>query len=152
MGNGDQERKKTVLDLHQAIKQQNDRSVMDMALWQAVIAYQEYPFFTSSGLAFSYSVKRNRNGDYSGELIVSRKEDSKTLTKSSVLLAFHKVLEQMKVIGRDGDAAFTPVFCKGPKSIGQIFGISYIYSIFRVFGLIEVPEKVEIKMKGTLIK
>ena len=35
---------------------------------------------------------------------------------------------------------------KGPKAIGQIFGISYIYSIFWKFGLIRVPAKVQEKL------
>ena len=35
---------------------------------------------------------------------------------------------------------------KGPKAIGQIFGISYIYSIFWKFELIRVPAKVQEKL------
>ena len=30
---------------------------------------------------------------------------------------------------------------KGPKAIGQIFGISYLYSMFWKWGLINVPER-----------
>ena len=37
---------------------------------------------------------------------------------------------------------------KGPKAIGQIFGISYIYSIFWKFGLIRVPERIEEKLNN----
>jgi hypothetical protein len=114
------------------------------ALWDAVIAFREETFFTSSGLPFSYTVRRKRNGEYSGELMVSRKDHSKTLTKSSVLLAFEKVLAQMEIVG---DALLLPEY-KGPKAIGQIFGISYIYSIFWRMGLIRVPEKIEHKLRG----
>lgn len=108
---------------------------LDELLWQAVIACQNASLRTASGLPFSYTVKRKKDGTYSGELLVSRKEGSKTLTKSSVLLAFHKVLEDME---RE---------YKGPKSIGQIFGISYVYSLFWYLGLIRVPVKVEEKLK-----
>ena len=43
---------------------------------------------------------------------------------------------------RDTAADDPPPFYKGPKAIGQIFGISYIYSLFWAWGLITVPEKV----------
>ena len=70
-----------------------------------------------TGLPFSYAMRRRKDGQYSGELLVSRKEDSKTLTKSSIFLAYQKVRQQTQ-----GD---TPPCFKGPKAIGQIFGISY---------------------------
>jgi hypothetical protein len=116
-----------------------DLNELDEALWSAVLAYQNYELYTKSGLMFSYAVKCKRNGEYSGELIVSRKEESKTLTKSSIMLAFHKVLSDME--------NNTPPEYKGPKAIGQIFGISYIYSLFWKLGLIRVPKKVEEKIK-----
>ena len=43
---------------------------------------------------------------------------------------------------------FIPPEYPGPKSIGQIFGISYIYSIFWKLGIIRVPEKIEKKLEG----
>lgn len=120
---------------------------LDEALWQCVIAYQNYPFHTPSGLPFSYNVKQG-NDEYGGELVVSRKEESETLTRSSILLAFHKVLEGIKteeVKNKDGVLATTfilPEF-KEPKAIGQI-----LYSLLWKWGLIQVPEKVEDKLKG----
>jgi hypothetical protein len=66
------------------------------------------------------------------------------LTKSSVLLAFERVLAQMEIV----DETLVPPTFKGPKAIGQIFGISYIYSLFWRMGLIRVPEKTERKLKG----
>jgi hypothetical protein len=143
----------------------------DAALWQTVIVYQKYPFHTSSGLPFFYTVKQGKNGAYTGELVVSRKEGSKTLTRSSVLLAFHKVLESLKIVQVDSDGeentgseantdgetntgdavstvALVPAEYKGPKAIGQIFGISYVYSLFWKWGLIAVPEKIEEKLRG----
>ena len=111
------------------------------ALWEAVIACQEQTFHTASGLPFSYTVRRKRDGSYSGELLITRKEDSKTLTRSSVELAFQRVC-------RDTDADGTPPYYKGPKAIGQIFGISYVYSLFWAWGLITVPEAVARKLEG----
>lgn len=130
-----------------------DTAEIDTALWQTVIAYQNALFHTSSGLPFSYTVKHKKNGEYSGELVVSRKEGSKTLTRSSVMLAFHKVFEATKtmdMIAEDGSLQKTLLLpeYKGPKSIGQIFGISYVYSMFWKMGLIGVPEKVDEKLSG----
>ncbi len=123
------------------------------ALWQAIVTYQGYPLYTSSGLPFRYTVKRNRDGEYSGELVISRKEDSKTLTRSSVMLAFRKIVGEIAVIdvsaGNDACCLeIVPPEYKGPKAIGQIFGISYVYSLFWKLGLIKVPAKVENKLRG----
>ena len=95
----------------------------------------------ASGLPFSYTVRRKRDGAYSGELLVTRKEGSKTLTRSSVELAFDRVRE-------DSAADNGPPCYKGPKAIGQIFGISYVYSLFWAWGLITVPEAVARKLNG----
>ena len=114
---------------------------LETILWDAVVAYQNQPLRTLSGLEFSYTVKHNKNGEYSGELLVSRKETSKTLTRSSVMLAFHKVLEQIEVTEKDGTVLFAPPSYKGPKAIGQIFGISYIFSLFLALGLIKTADR-----------
>jgi hypothetical protein len=144
------ERKKAVENLHDAIVKNVDA---DAILWQTVIAYQNYPFHTSSGLPFFYTMKRGKNGAYTAELIVSRKEGSKTLTRSSVMMAFHTVLEAMELMDimdteDEMHTVLVPAEFKGPKSIGQIFGISYVYSLFWKWKLIAVPEKVEEKLKG----
>lgn len=123
-----------------------EKTELDKLLWDALLAGQGEFFNTSSGLPFSYVVKRKRNGEYSGELLVSRKESSKTLTRSSVLLAFHKVIDATQICDIDGKAELILPEYKGPKAIGQIFGISYIYSIFGKFGLIRVPAKVQEKL------
>lgn len=122
------------------------KTELDKLLWDALLAGQGEFFNTSSGLPFSYVVKRKRNGEYSGELLVSRKESSKTLTRSSVLLAFHKVIDATQICDIDGKAELILPEYKGPKAIRQIFGISYIYSIFWKFGLIRVPAKVQEKL------
>ena len=122
------------------------KTELDKLLWDALLAGQGEFFNTSSGLPFSYVEKRKRNGEYSGELLVSRKESSKTLTRSSVLLAFHKVIDATQICDIDGKAELILPEYKGPKAIGQIFGISYIYSIFWKFELIRVPAKVQEKL------
>jgi hypothetical protein len=134
------ERDRAVEELRTRIQEGKDA---EEALWQAVLAYQNYPLHTSSGLPFSYTVKCNKKGEYSGELLVSRKEGSKTLTKSSIMLAFRIVLEEIET----KPALVFPEY-KGPKAIGQIFGISYVYSLFWRLGLIRVPEKVEAKLNS----
>ena len=126
-------------ELHQAIVE------LEGLLWAGVLAYQGKTFYTLSGLEFSYMVKHKKNGDYSGELLISRKETSKTLTRSSVMLAFHKVLAEMKFKEINGAAYLLPPEYRGPKSIGQIFGISYIFSMFLEFGLIRTNEKDKIE-------
>ena len=128
-------------ELHQAIVEQRNMEELEGLLWAGVLAYQNQTFYTLSGLEFSYTVKHKKNGDYSGELLISSKETSKTLTRSSVMLAFHKVLAEMKFKEINGAAYLLPPEYRGPKSIGQIFGISYIFSMFQEFGLIRTNEK-----------
>ena len=57
-------------------------------LWQAIVAFQNFPFYTASGLPFYYSLKTGRNGELTKELWVNRRENSKSLAWSSVVLAF----------------------------------------------------------------
>ena len=102
-------------------------------LWQAVIAFQEYPFKTATGLPFRYKLKVGKNGEYNRELLIDRREKSKSLAWSSVVLAF----ENSKRISEE---------VKKPKALGDIRGVSYIYPILWRFGLIRVPEAIEKKM------
>ena len=99
-------------------------------LWQAIIAFQEYPFRTATGLPFRYKIKIGKDGEYNRELLIDRREKSKTLSWSSVKLAF------------DNSRLLTEIIEK-PKALGDIRGISYIYPILWRFGLIRVPEKTE---------
>ena len=131
----------SIKELHRGIIEGKTQEELDVLLWDAVVAYQNQPLRTLSGLEFSYTVKHKKNGEYSGELLVSRKETSKTLTRSSVMLAFHKVLEQIEVTEKDGTVLFTPPSYKGPKAIGHIFGISYIFSLFLALGLIKTADR-----------
>ena len=79
----------SIKELHRGIIEGKTQEELDVLLWDAVLTYQDQMLYTLSGLEFSYTVKHKKNGEYSGELLVSRKETSKTLTRSSVLLAFH---------------------------------------------------------------
>lgn len=105
-------------------------------LWKCIIAFQHYPFYTSSGLAFTYKLKVGRNGRFTKELFIDRRENSKSLAWSSVRMAFQKAEEKKGT-----------VFSR-PKEIGDIRGISYSYSLLWRFGVIEVPEEVESRLKG----
>ena len=102
-------------------------------LWQAVIAFQDYPFKTATGLPFRYKLKVGKNGEYNKELLIDRREKSKSLAWSNVVLAF----ENSKRISEE---------VKKPKALGDIRGVSYIYPILWRFGLLRVPEAIEKKM------
>ena len=104
--------------------------------WNCIIAFQEYPFHTSSGLTFQYTLKVGRNGDYTKELFINRRENSKSLSWSSVRMAFEKAVEKKSSV-------FT-----GPKEIADVRGISYSYSLLWRFGVITVPGEVENRMRG----
>ena len=100
--------------------------------WGLVLAYAGVKFKTYSGLPFSYEVRKGRNGEYTKELWIDRREKSKSLAWSSVLLALGNI--KGKVVER-------------PKALGDIRGVTYIYGMFYRFGLIDVPDEVREKMK-----
>lgn len=104
------------------------------ALWTAMIEFQGYKFRTYSGLVFSYNLKKGRGDTYTKELFIDRRENSKSLAWSSVLLAFHNIPSIGSVVDR-------------PKALGDIRGVTYIYAMFYRFGLINVPEKAKEKME-----
>ena len=99
-------------------------------LWDAVVACQKLPFWTYSGLPFTYELHRGRDGSYTKELWIDRRENSKSLAWSSVLLAFAGV--------RKGK-----ITVKLPKELGDIRGISYICALFLRFGLSEETVRVD---------
>lgn len=74
------------------------------------------------------------NGQYTKELWIDRRENSKSLAWSSVLLALNNIKEVGAVVDR-------------PKALGDIRGVTYIYGMFYRFGLIDMPDKVNGKMK-----
>ena len=72
-----------------------------------------------------------KNGEYTKELWIDRREKSKSLAWSSVLLALKNI--KGEVVDR-------------PKALGDIRGVTYIYGMFYRFGLIDVPDEVKEKM------
>ncbi|MFR6479157.1 MAG: hypothetical protein ACLUOR_10010 [Coprococcus sp.] len=99
--------------------------------WGVVLVYAGVQFKTYSGLPFTYEVRKGRSGEYTKELWIDRRENSKSLAWSSVLLALKNIKEE--VVER-------------PKALGDIRGVTYIYGMFYRFGLIDVPDKVKEKM------
>ena len=108
----------------------------DGHLWDCIVAFQNYPFHTVSGLPFSYTLKKGRNGEYTKELFIDRRENSKSLAWSSVRMVFERALGQQGTV-------FTR-----PKELADVRGVSYTFSLLWRFGMISVPEKVEKKLKG----
>ena len=99
--------------------------------WGVVVSYAGVGFKTYSGLPFSYEVRKGRNGEYTKELWIERREKSKSLAWSSIVLALKNI--KGEVVDR-------------PKALGDIRGVTYIYGMFYRFGLIDVPDKVKEKM------
>ena len=99
--------------------------------WGVVLVYAGVKFKTYSGLSFSYEVRKGRNGEYTKELWIDRREKSKSLAWSSIVLALGNIKE--KVVDR-------------PKALGDIRGVTYIYGMFYRFGLIDVPDEVKEKI------
>ena len=99
--------------------------------WGVVLAYAGIKFKTYSGLPFSYEIKKGRNGEYTKELWIDRREKNKSLAWSSIVLALKNI--KGEVVDR-------------PKALGDIRGMTYIYGMFYRFGLIDVPDKVKEKM------
>ena len=101
--------------------------------WGMVVAYAGVKFKTYSGLLFSYEVRKGRNGEYTKELWIDRREKSKSLAWSSVLLALKNIKKVGEVVDR-------------PKALGDIRGVTYIYGMFYRFGLVDVPDDEKEKM------
>ena len=103
-------------------------------LWEVVLLYSGVRFKTYSGLPFTYEIRKGRNSEYTREMWIDRREKSKSLAWSSVLLALNNIKEVGAVVDR-------------PKALGDIRGVTYIYGMFYRFGLIDMPDKVNGKMK-----
>ena len=99
--------------------------------WGVVLVYAGVKFKTYSGLPFTYEIKKGRNGAYTKALWIDRRQKSKSLAWSSIVLALGNIKEE--VVDR-------------PKALGDIRGVTYIYGMFYRFGLIDVPDEVKEKM------
>ena len=115
---------------YRAMKRWRDEPTEE-SFWGAVLAYAGVKFKTYSGLPFSYEIKKGRNGEYTKELWIDRREKSKSLAWSSIVLALKNI--KGEVVER-------------PKALGDIRGVTYIYGMFYRFGLIDVPNEVKEKM------
>ena len=115
---------------YRAMKRWRDEPTEE-SFWGVVLSYAGVKFKTYSGLPFTYEVRKGRNGEYTKELWIDRRENSKSLAWSSVLLALKNIKEE--VVER-------------PKALGDIRGVTYIYGMFYRFGLIDVPDEVKEKM------
>ena len=105
-------------------------------LWDCIVAFQNYTFHTVSGLPFFYTLKKGRNGEYTKELFIDRREKSKSLVWSSIKIAFNKALEKSGTV------------LTQPKELADVRGVSYTFSLLWRFGIIRVPENLGRKLKG----
>ena len=108
-------------------------------LWEVFLLYAGVRFKTYSGLPFTYEIRKGRNGQYTKELWIDRRENSKSLAWSSVLLALGNIKKVGEVVER-------------PKALGDIRGVTYIYGMFYRFGLIDVSDEAKEKMKKAFNK
>ena len=53
--------------------------------WSVVVAYVGVKFKTYSGLPFTYEIKKGRNGEYTKELWIDRREKSKSLNRQGTV-------------------------------------------------------------------
>lgn len=95
--------------------QEIDSPDAEKYLWDAIMAYADYPFLTEKGLSMKYTVR-------GGEIFFNRKE--KSVTRASVMKAFHRARQLQHEKG----------FVSGPKELGT-FGASYIYPVFLRIGV-----------------
>lgn len=84
-------------------------------LWEAIVAFADYPFKTETGLSMKYTVE-------GGEIFFNRKE--KSVARATVMRAFHQARQIQKTEG----------CVSGPKKQGT-FGASYLYPIFLRIGV-----------------
>ena len=100
-----------------------DREAEEEFLWSVLVQLAGCIFRTSGrynkpGVKFTYSISIGKDGKSTGEMKVTRKE--KSITRASVMLAYWKV--KGKIV-------------PGPKSMGGVFGASYLYPIFLRLGV-----------------
>lgn len=95
--------------------QEMDSPDAEMYLWNAIEAFEGYPFTTEKGMSFKYSVR-------GGEIFFSRKE--KSITRATVMKAFSQARQIQKAEG----------CVSGPKKLGT-FGASYLYPVFLRIGV-----------------
>ena len=96
------------------LRKELDAPDAEECLWDAIVAFADYPFETEKGLSMRYTVK-------GGEVFFNRKE--KSVTKATVMKAFHQARQVQETEG----------CVSGPKKLGT-FGASYLYPVFLRIG------------------
>lgn len=92
-----------------------DSPDVEQYLWDAIVAFADYPFKTEKGLSMKYTVEGR-------EIFFNRKE--KSVTKATVVKAFQQARRVQKEEG----------CVSGPKKLGT-FGASYLYPVFLRLGV-----------------
>ncbi|MDD2980451.1 MAG: hypothetical protein PHN80_10805 [Hespellia sp.] len=108
-------KRKNAVSIFQSAAREN--RLTEQIVWNAITAFSGYPFYTSKGMKFCYSV-------HGGEMQVDRKK--KSITRSSVLLFVQRAQEMY-----DAGEEIT-----GPKKIGT-FGASYLLPVFNRFWILD---------------
>ena len=128
-------------------------------LWQAVMAFQDYPFKTVTGLPFQYTLKTGKNGEWTKELWIDRREKSKSLSWSSVVLAFKNsrkttefdAVSQVSEITDDTDdrsALFRQIEVHGDYSTDEPGTYTLTYTAMDSDGNVSAPVTLELVVKG----
>lgn len=105
------------------LKQEIDSPDVEKYLWDAIVAFADYPFRTENGLSMKYAVKGE-------EIFFNRKE--KSVTRETVIKAFHQTRELQKKNGS----------VDGPKELGT-FAPSCLYPVFLRLGVCSKDKTIE---------
>lgn len=114
------QRKSAAAKMEKAIRSMDDGD-LESLLWDAIVAFEGYPFKTAKGLRFTYEIKGY-------EIFFTRRE--KSVTKASVKVALDAAIE----LQRSG------LKITGPKKL-RCFGASYLYPIFLRIGVVQNGDK-----------
>lgn len=86
-------------------------------IWNEIIAREGKIFTDHKGKAFSYHVRRTKAGEMLSEMRIDGR--SKSITRSTVLLAYHRMQELLETKGT----------VAGHRKLGA-FGSEYLYPVF----------------------
>ena len=86
-------------------------------IWNEIIAREGKIFQDHKGTSFSYHVRRTKAGDMLSEMRIDGR--SKSITRATALLAYHRMLELLETKGE----------ISGHRKLGA-FGSEYLYPVF----------------------
>lgn len=86
-------------------------------IWNEIIAREGKIFQDHKGTSFSYHVRRTKAGDMLSEMRIDGR--SKSITRATALLAYHRMLELLESKGE----------ISGHRKLGA-FGSEYLYPVF----------------------